>query len=169
MNGESGVRAALLKDIDYEAALTRPLLDRVPEASMSWAPHARAFSLGGLASHLAELPHWGAQILASAEYDFDAVAGGHRVRATMREVRDRFDRHLAELRAALHAQPEAALAAPWTLRRGARIIDTMSRIDAVRRFGVHHLIHHRGQLSIYLRLLDVPVPPTYGPTADEQP
>ncbi len=135
---------------------------------MTWTPHARAFSLGGLVSHVAELPHWGAQILVSAEYDFDA-AGNHRIRATMSEVRDRFDRHLAELRAGLSAHTDAELAAPWTLRRGVRVIDTMTRVEAVRRFAVHHLIHHRGQLSVYLRLLDVPVPPIYGPTADEQP
>jgi uncharacterized damage-inducible protein DinB len=162
-------RATLLADLDYEATLTMPLLGRVPEASMSWAPHSRAFSLGALVSHLAELPHWGAQILASAEYDFDAVTGGHRVRATMSEVRGRFDRHLAELRGALATRSADDLSSPWTLRRGARIITTMTRLDAVRRFALHHLVHHRGQLTVYLRLLDVPLPPIYGPTADEQP
>jgi uncharacterized damage-inducible protein DinB len=169
VNAEIDSRAALLADLDYEAALTTPLFGRVPEASMAWTPHARAFSLGGLVSHLAELPHWGAQILASPDYDLDAVTGGHRVRATMSEVRDRFDRHLAELQGALMARGVAELSAPWMLRRGARIITTMTRLDAVRRFALHHLVHHRGQLTVYLRLLEVPLPPIYGPTADEQP
>lgn len=169
MNAGIDSRATLLADLDYEATLMISLLGRVPEASMSWAPHSRAFSLGALVSHLAELPHWGAQILASAEYDFDAATGGHRVRATMSEVLDRFDRHLAELRDALTARSTTELHAPWTLRRGTRVISTMTRLDAVRRFALHHLVHHRGQLTVYLRLLDVPLPPIYGPTADEQP
>ncbi|MEO8483615.1 MAG: DinB family protein [Acidobacteriota bacterium] len=162
-------RAALLADLDYEAALTAPLLRRVPETSMAWAPHPRAFSLGALTSHLAELPHWGVQILASPEYDFNAGTGVHRVRATMSEVLDRFDRHLAELHGALTARSVAELHAPWTLRHGPRVLARMTRLDAVRRFALHHLVHHRGQLTVYLRVLDVPLPPMYGPTADEQP
>lgn len=169
MNAGVDSRAALLADLDAEVASTTALLHRVPDASLAWAPHARAFPLGALASHLAELPHWGAQILASVEYDFDTATGGYRVQATMTQVLDRFDRHVAELQGALVARSAAELHAPWTLRRGDRILATMTRLDAVRRFALHHLIHHRGQLTVYLRLLDVPLPPMYGPTADEQP
>jgi uncharacterized damage-inducible protein DinB len=162
-------RAALVTDIEYEAALTRTLLRRVPEAAIAWAPHARAFSLGALASHLAELPHWGAQILATDAYDFDTARPGHRERATMAEVMEVFERHLAEFHVALFAQQDEHLLASWTLRRGMRVIMATTRVDAVRRLALHHLIHHRGQLTVYLRMLNVPPAPLYGPTADEQP
>jgi uncharacterized damage-inducible protein DinB len=169
VNAATDPCSALVADFDAEAALTMPLLRRVPEGALAWSPHARSFSLGALASHLAELPHWGAQILASTEYDLDAATGRHRARATMADVHDRFDRHLTELRQALRAITVTDAHAPWTLRRGARVLSTMTRIDAVRRFALHHLVHHRGQLTVYLRLLDVPLAPLYGPTADEQP
>lgn len=169
MNTEPDARAALLADLNDEAAMTRATLIRIPAAMWTWAPHARSFSLGGLASHLAELPHWGAQILASAEYDFDQAAPGHHVRGSLGEVLDRFDRHFADLRHLITSRSSREFEAPWTLRHGPRVLLTVTRLDAVRRLTLHHLIHHRGQLTVYLRLLGVPVPALYGPTADEQP
>lgn len=169
MTAGSDARAALDADLDREAALTRTLLDRVPDASLPWTPHARALTLGALASHIAELPHWGAQILGTAGYDFDRAAGAHRVHDSVAAVREVFDRHVADLRRDLAAAAAADLDAPWTLRRGTRVISVHTRLDAVRLFALHHLLHHRGQLAVYLRLLDVPLPPIYGPSADEQP
>jgi len=169
VNEGPDARALLLADLDHEAAMTRATLSRVPASSWDWTPHARSFSLGGLASHLAELPHWGVQILASAEYDFETATPGHKVRATLGETRERFDRHIDDLHRVLSAENAESLVAPWILRRGSRVIATMTRLDAVRRLTLHHLIHHRGQLTVYLRLLDVAVPPLYGPSADEQP
>ncbi len=89
-------------------------------------------------------------------------------KASRAEVLETFDRHVAEVRRALVAGSDAELAAPWTLKRGAHVVLSMPRIAALRRFLLHHVIHHRGQMTVYLRLRDVPVPPLYGPTADER-
>jgi uncharacterized damage-inducible protein DinB len=160
-------KSALLAELDQELAVTRRLLERVPVASFDWRPHARAFSLGGLATHLAQLPHWGAQILERDGYDLDTATGPRPSQATVDEVLATFDRHAAELRRGLIARAEAELMTPWSLKRGKETLLSTPRISALRRFMLHHLIHHRGQLTVYLRMLDVPLLPIYGPTADE--
>jgi uncharacterized damage-inducible protein DinB len=160
-------KSALLAELDQELAATRRLLERVPEASLAWRPHARSFSLGGLALHLAQLPHWGAQILDHDAYDL-ATATGHRDQPlSLAPVLETFDRHVTELRRALVSRDEAQLMTVWSLKRGAETLLSAPRISALRRFMLHHVIHHRGQLTVYLRMLDVPLVPMYGPTADE--
>jgi uncharacterized damage-inducible protein DinB len=160
-------KSALLAELDQELAATRRLLERVPEASFDWRPHDRSFTLGGLATHLAQLPHWGAQILERDAYDL-ATATGHRDQMpTLAQVLATFDRHVTEVRRGLLAREDAALMTLWSLKRGKETLLSTPRISALRRFLLHHLIHHRGQLTIYLRMLDVPLLPLYGPTADE--
>jgi uncharacterized damage-inducible protein DinB len=159
----------LLAEFDHEMAVTRHLLTRVPEASLTWAPHPKSFSLGGLATHLARLPHWGEQILTGDAYDLAASGPPAAPLATLADVLELFDRHVAEVRHALATGTAAALATDWSLRRGSETLLSVPKIPAFRRFLLHHLIHHRGQLTVYLRLLDVPLPPIYGPTADERP
>lgn len=161
-------RDAFIVEFDHEMAATRRVLERVPEDAFDWTPHERSFSLGGLASHLAQLPHWGRQILDDESYDLAGATGRSAPKASRAEVLDTFDQHVSDVRRALVTGSDAELAAPWTLKRGTHIVLSMPRIAALRRFLLHHVIHHRGQLTVYLRLRDVPVPPLYGPTADER-
>ena len=161
-------RDAFIVEFDHEMAATRRVLERVPDDAFGWTPHERSFSMGGLASHLAQLPHWGHQILQDEAYDLVGATGRSAPKASRAEVLDMFDRHVGEVRRALVAGSDAELAAPWTLKRGTHVVLSMPRIAALRRFLLHHIIHHRGQLTVYLRLRDVAVPPLYGPTADER-
>jgi uncharacterized damage-inducible protein DinB len=156
----------LAERVERDLALTRRLLDRLPDASMGWQPHPRSFSLADLATHLARLPHWGAQMLTRPSHDL-ATGGGPRPAETTRAaVLDVFDRHAVEFAGTLAAASDETLTAPWTLRRGDVVVESLARVDAVERYMLHHLIHHRGQLTVYLRLLDVALVPLYGPTAD---
>jgi uncharacterized damage-inducible protein DinB len=162
------IREELLPEFDAEMAATRRMLERLPDDAFDWAPHEKSFTLGGLATHLAQIPHWGRAILERESYDMAGPDGNSR--ATLKRTRDEvlatFDEHVGAVRTALATRSEAELLAPWSLTRGEHVVMTMPRIVAVRRFLVNHAIHHRGQLSVYLRLRNVPLPPTYGPTAD---
>lgn len=165
--GVSPATAALLADVDQEMAATRRLLERVPDTAFAWRPHARSATLGGLANHLALIPRWGLSILTRDAHDLAAPTPPPEPLTTMADLLGRFDRHVADIRTALVEASDAHLAAPWALRRGSHLILSVPRMGAVRSFVLHHLIHHRGQMTVYLRLRDVPLPPLYGPTADE--
>jgi uncharacterized damage-inducible protein DinB len=161
-------RGAFTADFRAEMALTRDLLERVPVAALDWGPHPRSFSLGGLATHLAELPHWGAQILGSDHYDLAGGSGRHASLGSTDAILETFDRHVSEVARAFAAQSDESLETTWTLCRGQVVLLALTRLDALRRFLLHHVIHHRGQLTVYLRLLEIPLTPLYGPTADKQ-
>ena len=161
------VKDTLLPEFDQEMAATRRVLERLPESSFGWRPHERSYDLGGLATHLAQIPHWGASILNHDAHDLASPGPASTSLTTVAAVLDRFDRHVSEVRATLIDAPEGQLLAPWALRRGGHLILSVPRIGALRAFVLHHTIHHRGQLTVYLRLLGVPLPPLYGPTADE--
>lgn len=160
-------RDTLVADLDQELAATRLLLTRLPDASWDWQPHPKSFSLGALATHIARLPHWGAQILEHDAYDLATTERPRAASANSAEVLALFDRHVKELRHWVTSRPAAALDRRWSLVRGRETLLTLPCGAAVRRFCLQHLIHHRGQLTVYLRLRDVPLPPLYGPTADE--
>lgn len=156
----------LLPEFDREITTTRKLLERLPEAQLAWRPHTKSMSLGELAAHVATLPMWGAVTLGRA--DFDLAGGVERPpMGTRAEILAAFDRFAADTRQALTGRTDAELLAPWTLRRGTEVVFTMPKAIVWRGFVMNHLIHHRGQLSVYLRLQDVPLPAIYGPSADE--
>jgi uncharacterized damage-inducible protein DinB len=161
---------SLLPEFDHEMATTRRVLERVPADALGWKPHAKSMTLGQLAAHIANLTVWCCITLEKAALELDGLADEPRLRQA--ETRDgilqAFDSGRAAARTALAAQSDAQLLVPWTLRKGGEEIFTMPRISAIRSFVMNHLIHHRGQLTVYLRLNDVPLPPVYGPTADEQ-
>jgi len=162
-----GVRETLLPEFDQEMAATRLVLARVPEASLAWRPHERSHDLGGLATHLAQIPRWGCAILTRDDHDLANGSAPAAPLSSVAAVLERFDQHVAEVRRAMLEMPDGQLQTPWALRRGDHLILSMPRIAALRRFVLHHTIHHRGQLTMYLRLQGVPLPPLYGPSADE--
>ncbi|MEQ1759160.1 MAG: DinB family protein [Vicinamibacterales bacterium] len=159
---------ALLPELDHEIAVTRKLLERVPDDRSDWKPHIKSYSLGQLATHVANLPHWGVITISQAELDMDG-AGVAAVAASRAALLAAFDEKSTAFRAALTGRTDAELMVPWTLKQSGKIIFSMPKAAVLRSFVMNHLIHHRGQLSVYLRQLDVPLPSIYGPSADENP
>ena len=153
------------KEFDQEMTTTRRLLERVPDDKGPWKPHAKSFALGHLAQLVAWMPGWIAQSLRDPHIDL-ARSGGYSFETTETLLRN-FDSNVAAAREALEAVTGSALQEPWSLRRGETVIFTSPRGEVVR-MHLSHLIHHRGQLTVYLRELDVPIPQIYGPTADER-
>ena len=160
------IKDGLLADFDHEMGTTRRLLERLPDDRLSWKPHAKSMSLGGLATHLANLPHWGATILNDASFDLAAAPPNLAEKASRAEILAAFDDTCRATRAMME-KTDAEYQSLWTLERGGQQVFSVPRVAAFRSFVLHHVIHHRGQLSVYLRLNDVPVPAIYGPSADE--
>lgn len=162
---------SLLPEFDQEMATTRSLLERVPEAHAAWRPHEKSMALGELAVHLAELP--GLLVPALTQPDLDLSPPGGPAYAPSRweskaATLKTFDTCVAQGRGALAGISDAALLEPWALKKGGTTLVTVPRAGAVRGLILSHMIHHRGQLSVYLRLQDVPLPAMYGPSADTQ-
>lgn len=160
------IKDGLLADFDHEMGTTRKLLDRLPDGKFSWKPHEKSMSLGGLATHLANIPYWGDVILNHSSIDLSTMPPNLEEKPSRAAVLADFDDKVRKTRAFLD-RTDAELVSPWTLKRGGQEIFTAPRVAAFRSFVLHHIIHHRGQLSVYLRLNDVPVPAIYGPSADE--
>jgi uncharacterized damage-inducible protein DinB len=162
----TSIAADLIRDLEAEAAKTRTMLAAVPEERLDWKPHAKSMTLAALASHLAENPSWISSMLEDG-MDF-ADLGDYRpfVAKSRKELLEGFDKNLRAGLEAIRGKSDAFLCAAWTMRNGPKVLMTAPKHDAIRGTAIHHWIHHRGQLSVYLRLLDVPVPQTYGPTAD---
>jgi len=158
---------ALLPEFDHEMAVTRKVLERVDDAQFGWKPHEKSMSLGRLATHVAEIPQWAHTIL--LEPEFNMVDGEHRPAAmlTTAEVLDLFDRQVKTVRGILAARTDAELTGTWTFKQNGQELFGMPRAAAWRSFIMSHLIHHRGQLSVYLRQTGSKVPGIYGPSADE--
>lgn len=160
---------ALLAEFDQEMAVTRRLLERSPADAFDWTPHPKSFTLGALATHLTRIPRWGEHILTHADYDLSsAPAVPPPALTTPVAVLEAFDTAVSAVRRVLTALSDAELQAPWQLRRQGDVMLTAPRVAAFRMFVINHGVHHRGQLSVYLRLRDVPLPPMYGPTADQR-
>jgi uncharacterized damage-inducible protein DinB len=159
---------ALLPEFDKEMTTTRKLLERVPEDKFAWKPHQKSMSLVELATHLATLPSWGAVTLNQGEIDMGGANPNTAV-VSRADLLARFDKNVADTRAALAGKSDAEMMAPWSLKQNGQTLFTMPKTAVWRSFVVNHLVHHRGQLSVYLRLNDVPVPAMYGPSADEAP
>ena len=161
------MREMVLGDLQHEIDTTRRMLERVPEEHFSWKPHEKSWSLGALALHLANLLYWQTTMLQHDEFDLAAAPGPSSPPESQKELLQRFDTNASVLKGALNETDEAALGRTWTLRRGDDVLFSRPKAAVLRTIGISHMIHHRGQLSVYLRMLDVPVPSSYGPTADE--
>jgi uncharacterized damage-inducible protein DinB len=158
---------ALLPEFDHEMAVTRKVLERVDGAQFGWKPHERSMTLGRLATHVAEIPQWGQTILTQPE--FNMVEGEYKptAAATTAEVLALFDGQVKTIRGLLAARTDADLMSTWTFKQNGQELFGMPRAAAWRSWVMNHLIHHRGQLSVYLRQTGSKVPGIYGPSADE--
>ena len=164
----ASIRDALLPEFDHEMGTTRRLLERVPDGELTWKPHAKSMSLGELSAHVANIPTWGSGILESQSFDLESL-GNRRATppASRAALLQDFETKVTAMRASLTQRSDAEMLVAWTLKKGGHVVFTMPRVSALRSFVMNHSIHHRGQLSVYLRLLNVPLPAMYGPTADE--
>jgi len=158
----------LLPEFDQEMTATRRVLERVPEVKFAWKPHAKSFSLGNLASHVVNMLGWTVDTMEKTEFDLDSVTPEEMNKAakTRAELLEWFDANVPKARAALQ-KSDSEYQVPWTLKKGSQSFFTMPRYTCVRSFCLNHIVHHRAQLTVYLRENDVPVPGLYGPSADE--
>ena len=158
---------SLLPEFDHECATTRKVLAGVPDTALDWKPHEKSFSMQDLAAHTVNILTWVGSTLEQDELDmasgFEPTPTG-----TRDELLAIFDANVASARAVLAGAEDDNLMSTWSLRSGDDVLLSMPKIAVLRSFVLNHMIHHRGQLSVYLRLKDVPVPSIYGPSADEQ-
>ncbi len=161
------IAESMVAEIGHEAATTRRLLERLPEQHFGWKPHEKSMTLGRLAGHIAEIPGWISTIVEKDEFDVAASGRTPAVHKTRAEVIQLFDANVAKITEVLKRQTDQRMMAPWRLKKAGQLIFELPRVAMVRAMGMTHVVHHRGQLSVYLRLKDVPLPSIYGPTADE--
>ena len=164
------IRDGLLSEFDHEMVSTRQTLERVPEGKGDWAPHPKSMKMGRLAGHLAELSGWSAAIIGQDSLDFrppGAPPQAPMVMTSRGQILEVFHQKVAETRKRLAGASDETLMKNWTLLSGGQPIMTLPRIAFLRGFVMNHIIHHRAQLGVYLRLNDVAVPSVYGPSADE--
>ena len=162
---------AILPEFDMEMDNTRRTLERVPDDKFSWQPHPKSGTLGWMAGHVANLPMWAVMTMKQDSLNLAPASGPAPTMpkpSNRKELLQVFDKNRADARAALAAADDAAYAKPWALLMGDQELFREPRAAVLRRMVLNHLIHHRGQLTMYLRLLDVPVPGLYGPSADDQ-
>lgn len=165
----SPAATALAAELDAEFPITRRVLERVPTGKLAWQPHARSMALGQLAEHIARIPGSIAKLAQMDALDLATRPTTYPSGESTAAILGAFDQSVAAIRAALADIDEARANAPWRMIFGDREIFTMPRIRVVRMMCLNHMIHHRGELVVYLRLLDVPVPVVYGRSADENP
>jgi uncharacterized damage-inducible protein DinB len=164
------IRDAFLPEFDYEMALTRKTLERVPEGKPDWKPHPKSMTISRLAGHLADIPGYAVMVMEKDSFDVAAPRDGSRQPTEMTsraQLLDAFDKKVAAGRAAIARASDEHLGKIWKLHAGEKTIFNMPRADVLRAMILKHTVHHRAQLGVYLRLNDVPVPSIYGPSADE--
>ena len=158
----------LLPEFDEEMASTRRVLERVPDDKFGWKPHEKSFSMGDLASHIANTVSWSEPTMTQPMFDLGAVSMEEMTKAakSRAELLTWFDANVTSARALLD-KPDADYFVPWTLKHGDKVFFTLPRYNCMRSFVLNHIVHHRAQLGVYLRMNGIPVPGVYGPSADE--
>lgn len=160
---------AFIAELKYESSLTRKILERVPLDKKEWKPHEKSMTLGRLATHVAEISHWISDIIHIDDYDFATNFNFKpRTASSSEELLDIFQTILDKAIADLSGMNDDDFSKTWIVRRGEQVMFNTPKKVSIRSWALNHMIHHRGQLSVYLRLLDVPVPGMYGPSADER-
>ncbi len=161
------IARALRAELQHEAANTRKIMALIPEDKPDWAPHPKSFTIGKLAVHTADMHRWVGVTVRQTELDF-AADGPRPTFTTNADLLTMFDEAVADALVALDGVSDEDLQVPWTLRMGDHVILTLPRAQCLRSFVFNHIVHHRAQLTVYLRLLDIPIPGLYGPSADER-
>lgn len=163
------VAQLVLGDLDHEIANTRRMLERFPDDRIDFAPHSKSSTVAKLASHVATIPRLGMRILEQPEFDIlhplPAIVNPPQ---SASELAAALDAAYAPLKAKLAEMSDAAMMETWTMRRGDHVLFALPRVVAMRSMVANHIIHHRAQLAVYYRLMDIPVPGMYGPSADER-
>lgn len=154
-------------ELQQQAVNTRKLLERIPNDKLTWKPHEKSTPIGRLGMHIAEIPGYITRAIQTQEFDFAATPFKPVFPNSNAEIIDTFEKTLAVAVETLKECTDDQLSETWTARRGEQIISKAPKREVIRR-ALDHVIHHRGQLTVYLRLLNIPVPPTFGPTADER-
>lgn len=162
------IRESFLAELKAEEKSTKKLLERIPQEHLTWKPHEKSFSLGRLASHIAELPGWISTILDSDELDFAKANYTAPVINTPDDIVKLHNENIEKAISSLEKASDEEFSKNWTMRNGDMIYFTRPKDEVIKSFSYSHLYHHRGQLTVYLRLLDIPLPGVFGPTADEQ-
>lgn len=160
---------SLVKELNWEAVKTRKMLSRIPDDKFDWKPHQKSRSVGSLSSHIAELPGWVPYVLDENELDFSKPVAflDHKFN-NKKDLMDFFEKTLNDSRSVLQKAKDEDLCEDWNIRKGATILTQATKGEIIRRMCYDHIVHHRAQLGVYFRLMDIPVPFTYGPSADEQ-
>lgn len=159
---------AFLGELGYEAMSTRKILERVPTEKFDWKPHEKSMTMGQLANHVADMFAWYALTLDTDELDFASGSYKPPKPDNTGDLVALFDKNLAMANESIGKSNAENFGQMWTLRSGEHVIFSLPKTAALRTFVINHIVHHRGQLSLYLRMNDIPVPSIYGPSADEQ-
>ena len=163
----NNIATAFIAELEHEAATARKCIERVPADKFDWKPHEKSMSFGRLASHVAEMFGWTPSTLEHSELDFSKMDYTPFEPKTSEELVEFFDKNVDEALVTLRNMVDERFMETWTMRNGEQVYFTMPKVAVMRSFVMNHIIHHRGQLSVYLRLNDIPVPSIYGPSADE--
>ncbi len=158
----------LAAELQHEAVSTRKMLERLPSEKLAWQPHEKSMTLDRLAGHIVEMLGWTGVTIANDELDFSTMDFTPKVYTDSADLVADFDKNIAEALEVLNNTSNETFGENWTMRNGEQVYFTMPKAAVIRGFVLSHIIHHRGQLSVYLRLLDIPVPSIYGPSADEE-
>lgn len=164
------ISEVFLAEWDQEVAATRRLLERVPTDKLDWKPHEKSYTLRQLAGHLAQLHGWTGITLKVDEFDVNPPEGGDYPKPSLEstdDILELFEQSSTEGREVLAATSDETFGETWTFKNGGETVFAAPKAGVLRRFVMNHVVHHRGQLTVYLRLLEVPLPQTFGPSADE--
>lgn len=163
-----GMGQAFAQELEHEGAVTRKLLERIPDSTLGWKPHDKSMSMGRLAYHVAEVPGWIGMIVGKDVFEMTSGEGGPGEAKSGTELLRSFDEGLKGALSMLKGASDDILNSKWTMKVNGQVTIEMPKAAVVRVWVLNHLIHHRGQLSVYLRLNQIAVPAIYGPSADEQ-
>lgn len=163
----NNIAAALIGELEHEAATTRTCFERIPAEKFAWKPHEKSMEFGKLASHVAEMFGWTPVTLQNSELDFAKMDYKPFEPQSTDDLLEFLDKNVAEAIETLRNTPDEVFMENWTMRNGDTVYFTMPKVAVMRSFVMNHIVHHRGQLSVYLRLNDIAVPSIYGPSADE--
>ncbi len=165
--GGMTIGGAMARELEHEAISTRKIIERLPEDKFDWKPHEKSMTLSKLAGHIIEMISWTAPTIKQDGIDFATMNYEPKVYTTTASMLEDFDKNVADAKAILTNVDDAEFFKSWYMRNGEKLYFEMPRIAVMRSFVLSHIIHHRGQLSVFIRLLDIPVPEIYGPSADE--